>query len=66
MSGGLAQVSQKHLFQSLLVLANLQVFGRRPIMLGSLLIFAVGSAASGAAPNLNALIAGRGGLYIAF
>ena len=41
------------------MLANLQAFGRRPIMLFSLLFFAAGSAACGAAPNMNALIAGR-------
>ena len=41
------------------MLTNVQVFGRRPILLGSLLIFATGSAACGAAPSLNALIMGR-------
>ncbi|KAH7336904.1 iron permease [Rhizoctonia solani] len=35
------------------------IFGRRPIMLASLIIFAVGSAICGAAPNMSALIAGR-------
>ncbi|CAE6468598.1 unnamed protein product [Rhizoctonia solani] len=35
------------------------IFGRRPIMLASLVIFAVGSAICGAAPNMSALIAGR-------
>jgi MFS family permease len=34
-------------------------FGRRPIMLGSILVFAVGSALSGAAQNMNMLIAAR-------
>ncbi|CAE6503123.1 unnamed protein product [Rhizoctonia solani] len=35
------------------------IFGRRPIMLASLVIFAIGSAICGAAPNMSALIAGR-------
>ncbi|CAE7210073.1 unnamed protein product [Rhizoctonia solani] len=35
------------------------IFGRRPVMLASLVIFAVGSAICGAAPNMSALIAGR-------
>ncbi|KAI0259681.1 iron permease [Gloeopeniophorella convolvens] len=36
-----------------------QIFGRRPIMLSSLLLFALGSAISGAASSMNMLIAGR-------
>ncbi|KAF8587989.1 iron permease [Ramaria rubella] len=36
-----------------------QVFGRRPVMLGSLLTFAIGSALCGAATDMNFLIAGR-------
>ncbi|KAF7340295.1 Iron permease [Mycena venus] len=36
-----------------------QIFGRRPILLGSLLLFAVGSAICGAAKSMNMLIAGR-------
>ncbi|KAJ7457994.1 major facilitator superfamily domain-containing protein [Mycena galericulata] len=36
-----------------------QVFGRRPILLGSLLLFAAGSAVCGAAKSMNMLIAGR-------
>ncbi|QRW06527.1 major facilitator superfamily transporter [Ceratobasidium sp. AG-Ba] len=36
-----------------------EIFGRRPIMLTSLLIFAIGSAISGAAQSMNMLIAGR-------
>ncbi|KAJ6482238.1 major facilitator superfamily domain-containing protein [Mycena vulgaris] len=36
-----------------------QVFGRRPILLGSLLLFAAGSTLCGAAKNMNVLIAGR-------
>ncbi|KAF7362520.1 Iron permease [Mycena venus] len=36
-----------------------QVFGRRPILLGSLLLFGAGSALCGAAKNMNVLIAGR-------
>ena len=48
------------------MLAKLQVFGRRPIMLGSLFIFAAGSMACGTARNLNALIAARGALYESF
>ena len=35
------------------------IFGRRPIMLISIVFFAVGSAISGAAQNMNMLIAGR-------
>ncbi|KAF8685508.1 Iron permease [Rhizoctonia solani] len=35
------------------------IFGRRPVMLASLVIFAIGSAICGAAPNMSALIAGR-------
>jgi len=38
-------------------LAN--VFGRRPILLGGLLSFAVGSAMCGAAMNMNTMLAGR-------
>ena len=34
-------------------------FGRRPIMLGSILLFAIGSALSGASQNMNMLIAAR-------
>ncbi|KAF7355674.1 Iron permease [Mycena sanguinolenta] len=36
-----------------------QIFGRRPILLGSLLLFGVGSAMCGAAKSMNVLIAGR-------
>lgn len=36
-----------------------QIFGRRPIVLGSLIFFAVGSAISATAQNMNMLIAGR-------
>lgn len=36
-----------------------QVFGRRPVVLGSLFFFAVGSALCGAAQNMAMLIAGR-------
>jgi len=39
-------------------LAN--VFGRRPILIGGLLFFAVGSAMCGAAKNMNTMLAGRG------
>lgn len=35
-------------------------FGRKPILLGFILIFAVGSAMCGAAQSMNMLIAGRG------
>lgn len=35
------------------------IFGRRPVMLGAILFFAVGSALSGAAQNMNMLIAAR-------
>jgi MFS family permease len=41
-----------------------QVFGRRPVMLVSLFIFAVGSAICGAAPSINVLILGRSMLYV--
>ncbi|KAL0952492.1 hypothetical protein HGRIS_006755 [Hohenbuehelia grisea] len=36
-----------------------QIFGRRPVMLGTLLVFMIGSAMSGAAPSMNFLIAAR-------
>ncbi|KZV87065.1 MFS general substrate transporter [Exidia glandulosa HHB12029] len=36
-----------------------QAFGRRDVMIGSLIVFAVGATICGAAPNMNALIAGR-------
>lgn len=36
-----------------------QIFGRRPVVLGSLLCFAAGSAISGAAMNMPMLISGR-------
>ncbi|EKM57058.1 uncharacterized protein PHACADRAFT_142175 [Phanerochaete carnosa HHB-10118-sp] len=35
------------------------IFGRKPIMLGSIIFFAVGSALSGSAQNMNMLIAAR-------
>jgi len=35
------------------------VFGRRPILLGGLISFAVGSALCGAANNMNTMLAGR-------
>ncbi|KAJ7598412.1 iron permease [Mycena floridula] len=35
------------------------IFGRKPIMLGSIVLFALGSALSGAAQNMNMLIAAR-------
>ncbi|KAF7339985.1 MFS general substrate transporter [Mycena venus] len=36
-----------------------QIFGRRPILLGSLVLFAVGSAVAGSARSMTALIIGR-------
>ncbi|KAJ7101026.1 MFS general substrate transporter, partial [Mycena crocata] len=36
-----------------------QIFGRRPILLGSLVLFAVGSAVAGSAPSMTVLIVGR-------
>ncbi|KAK7059979.1 iron permease [Favolaschia claudopus] len=36
-----------------------QLFGRRPVLLGSLALFAVGSVVCGAAKSMNTLIAGR-------
>ncbi|KAI0259047.1 iron permease [Gloeopeniophorella convolvens] len=36
-----------------------QIIGRRPIMLSAIFLFALGSAISGAAQNMNMLIAGR-------
>ncbi|KAJ6482029.1 major facilitator superfamily domain-containing protein [Mycena vitilis] len=36
-----------------------QIFGRRPVLLSSLILFAVGSAVCGAAKDMNMLIAGR-------
>ncbi|KIP05681.1 hypothetical protein PHLGIDRAFT_119585 [Phlebiopsis gigantea 11061_1 CR5-6] len=38
-----------------------QIFGRRPTMLGALLIFAAGSAVSGSATSMSILIVGRAG-----
>lgn len=36
-----------------------QIFGRKPIILGSLGVFAAGSAVAAAAQSMNMLIAGR-------
>ncbi|KAG8934110.1 hypothetical protein FRC02_010593, partial [Tulasnella sp. 418] len=36
-----------------------QIFGRRPVMLGSLILFAIGSGICGGAKNMGMLIAGR-------
>ncbi|KAJ7050318.1 major facilitator superfamily domain-containing protein, partial [Mycena amicta] len=36
-----------------------QIFGRRPVMLGSIILFGVGSAVCGAARGINMLIVGR-------
>ncbi|KAG9043887.1 hypothetical protein FS837_009033 [Tulasnella sp. UAMH 9824] len=36
-----------------------QIFGRRPVVLGSLILFALGSGLAGGAINMNMLIAGR-------
>ncbi|KAG8913263.1 hypothetical protein FRC01_004632 [Tulasnella sp. 417] len=36
-----------------------QIFGRRPVVLGSLILFALGSGLAGGATNMNMLIAGR-------
>ncbi|KAG8918820.1 hypothetical protein FRC01_001637 [Tulasnella sp. 417] len=36
-----------------------QIFGRRPVVLGSLILFALGSGLGGGATNMNMLIAGR-------
>ncbi|KAJ7050309.1 major facilitator superfamily domain-containing protein [Mycena amicta] len=36
-----------------------QIFGRRPVMLGAIILFGVGSAVCGAAREINMLIAGR-------
>lgn len=49
-----------------IVLMNLQALGRRPVMLGLLALFAIGSALCGAATSLNFLIAGRGSTTYAF
>lgn len=38
-------------------------FGRKPVLLAFILIFAVGSAICGAAQNMNMLIAGRGAFH---
>ena len=40
------------------------IFGRRPVMLTSIGLFALGSALAGAAQNMDMLIAARGKLYI--
>lgn len=37
-----------------------KIFGRKPVILGSLVLFAVGSAIGGAAPTQAVLILGRG------
>lgn len=42
------------------------IFGRRPIMLGSIFFFALGSALAGAAQSMNMLIAARSTLYYYF
>jgi MFS family permease len=39
--------------------SSLQIFGRRAVMLGALLLFSIGSALAGAATSLGFLIAGR-------
>lgn len=36
------------------------VFGRQPLMLGSIALFAAGAAVAGAAQSMNMLIAARG------
>lgn len=36
-----------------------EAFGRRPVMLGSITVFAIGSAICGAAQNMDMLVAGR-------
>lgn len=36
------------------------VYGRKPVLLSFILVFAIGSAISGAAQNMSMLIAGRG------
>jgi MFS family permease len=58
-TGGIAEVG--------LVLALIQassdyaqIFGRRPVVLMALAVFAAGSAVCGAASSMNMLIAGRG------
>ena len=39
------------------------IFGRRPVMMGSILLFAIGSAISSASQNMHMLIAARSKLY---
>lgn len=64
LSGGLAQVRSsvmivlKH--SSLTDLLIEQVFGRKAVMISTLLVFALGSALCGAAQSMNWLIAARG------
>ena len=41
-------------------------FGRKPVLLSFVVIFAIGSAVSGAAQNMNMLIAGRGAFTLLF
>lgn len=36
-----------------------EVFGRRPVLLGSIALFAIGSAVCGSATNITTLIIGR-------
>lgn len=37
-----------------------QIFGRRPVVVGSIAVFTVGSVVSASAQSMNVLIAGRG------
>ncbi len=41
------------------------MFGRKPVILGSVLVFAFGGALAGAAQSMNMLIAARGTSIIA-
>ena len=61
LSGALAEVKPKILIPlRLLTQLMSKAFGRRPVMLVLLGMFALGSALCGAAKDLNFLIAGRG------
>jgi hypothetical protein len=60
LSGSLAEVYTSYNNQYLGGSSETQIFGRKILMSGSIVIFAVGSALCGAANSLNFLIAGRG------
>ena len=63
--GGLAQVRSMNIYTHRLLgsyppTAHRQVFGRGPVMMGSLVFLMAGAAISGAAQSMNMLLIGRG------